>query len=84
MRRSLDLPNLTGCETYPVLWGLSTAKLTCSLEYDSLRSEVSLSGSQLPQSKAPWHKRKSEKQSFQVIKLTMCDCEMCWNGMVYI
>jgi hypothetical protein len=70
VRRSLDLPNLSGSETYPVLWGLSTAKLTLGLEYDAQRSEVSLSGSRLPQSKAPWQKRKSDKQSFQVIKQT--------------
>ena len=66
VRRTLDLPNLTGSETYPVLWGLSTTKLTCNVEFDALRSEVSLSGKSLSQSKSPWQKKQKDKQSFQV------------------
>lgn len=66
VRRSLDVVNQIGSETYPVLWGLSTSKLTCAFEYDSQRSEVSLCSSQLPQSKAPWLKPRNIKQRFQV------------------
>lgn len=69
VRRSLDIVNKQSSETYPVLWGLSTSKFTCNLEYDAQRSEVSLSGSQLPQSKAPWLKRKNSQQKFQVRSL---------------
>ena len=69
VRRTLDLPNQIGSESYPVLWGLSTAKLTCTLEYDTQRSEMSMSGTQLPQSKAPWQNKKSTTQTFQVQSL---------------
>jgi hypothetical protein len=44
VRRSLDIPNSQCSEQYPVLWGLSTAKISTSLEYDNLRSEISLTG----------------------------------------
>ena len=66
VRRSIDIINRQSSETYPVLWGLSTSKFTCNLEYDTQRSEVSLSGSQLSQSKAPWLKKRSSQQKFQV------------------
>eukprot|EP00596_Hydrurales_sp_CCMP1899_P008313 CAMPEP_0119043572 /NCGR_PEP_ID=MMETSP1177-20130426/23448_1 /TAXON_ID=2985 /ORGANISM="Ochromonas sp, Strain CCMP1899" /LENGTH=664 /DNA_ID=CAMNT_0007011939 /DNA_START=233 /DNA_END=2227 /DNA_ORIENTATION=+ len=69
IRRSLDLPNSMCSESYPVLWGLSTAKINTLLEFDNLRSEVSISGDQLPGSKAPWQKQKEKvnKRGFQVL-----------------
>jgi hypothetical protein len=73
VRRVLDVVNLACSETVPVLWGLSEAKYWYDMEWDAVRSQVSLSGGQIRQSTAPWQKKKQDRQTFQVV---YCDDAM--------
>lgn len=66
LRRTLDLFENRCSETFPTMWGLSSATQRARMSWDSSAQEVTLTGEDLRKSPAPWQQSDSSEQTFQV------------------
>lgn len=69
IRRTMITEGRSNCkaeEIFPVLFGLTTIKITHDLKLNPERSEIVFTGSRIAESNAPWQKRRQSSQALEV------------------